>query len=83
MTIEDDDENVSSEPDKPRQRWNAYALTVVILILAALFVMRFTLPLLGGSTVVFFVVAGACWAAIFAGTFAVTVSLGRRDRKSD
>jgi hypothetical protein len=35
MTIEDDDENVSSEPDKPRQRWNAYALTVVILILAA------------------------------------------------
>jgi len=83
VTIQDENGNTTSQLGKPRRRVSANAFLVAILILAALLVIQLTLPLLGSSTVVFFVVAGVCWAAIFAGTFAVTRSLGRRDRKSD
>ena len=67
----------------PQRRGLAQALMVAILVLAALLVTGLTLPLLGRSTLAFFVVAGVCWAAIFAGTFLVSRSLGRSRPKSD
>jgi hypothetical protein len=52
-------------------------LIVTIIVLAALLVTALTLPLLSRSVVAFAVVAGCCWLAIFAATFAVSRSLGR------
>jgi hypothetical protein len=52
-------------------------LVVTIIVIAALLVTALTLPLLSRSVVAFAVVAGCCWLAIFAATFAVSRSLGR------
>ena len=83
-TMTPDKEPTSSEhPTAPRRRGLVQALLVAILVLAALLVTGLTLPLLGRSTVVFFVVAGVCWAAIFAGTFVVSRSFGRPRPKRD
>jgi hypothetical protein len=67
----------------PQRRGLVQALLVAIIVLAALLVTGLSLPLLERSSVAFFVVAGVCWAAIFAGTFLVTRSLRRSDAKSD
>jgi hypothetical protein len=63
-----------------RQSPLALALAVVVLVIAALLVTAFTLPLLGRSKVEFAAIAGVCWAAIFAGTGLLTRSLGRSSR---
>jgi hypothetical protein len=84
MTITHDKKPASSEDETPtRRRGLVPALLIAILVLAAVLVIGLTLPLLGRSTVAFFIVAGVCWAAIFAGTFLVTRGLRRADTKSD
>jgi cobalamin biosynthesis protein CobD/CbiB len=62
---------------KKPQRAVGVALLVVTILIAALLVTFLTLPLLSRSLVVFAVVAGSCWAAVFAAAVLVTRSLGR------
>jgi hypothetical protein len=84
MTMTHDKEPALPEDVTPPQRRGlAYALLAAILLLAAVLVTGLTLPLLGRSTIAFFVIAGVCWAAIFAGTFLVSRGLGRSRPKSD
>src|SRR5206468_10607816 len=67
----------------PARKGIEYGLWVVIVIAAAMLVSLFTAPLLSRSFSTFLVVAGVCWAVIFAGAVAMTRRLGRADSSQD
>jgi len=64
---------------QPRKGGVAFALLIVSIVLAAFLTAFLTLPLLNGSVVVFGVVAGCCWAVVFAAAVLLSRSLGRSD----
>ena len=56
-----------------------YALWWFIVVVSAVLVTLLTLPLLGRSVVIFGVVAGACWAGVFAAAVMLTRVMNRQD----
>jgi hypothetical protein len=56
---------------------------VAIIAVAAFLVSVLTLPLLSRSFTAFAVIAGCCWAAIFAAVFVMTRSLSRSTSSRD
>jgi hypothetical protein len=55
-------------------------LSALILVLGALLALALGSALVDHSLAVFIVVSVACWAAVFAGTVALSRNISRRDR---